>query len=100
MSRMQRAEELVGVQRTMELLAPFANIDPTILDVFNKDELARLTAEVSGVPTPILYSPDDVKGIRQQRAQAEQQAQMVQSAQPLAGAMKDAAQAQHILTGG
>lgn len=100
MSRMQRAEELVGVQRTMELLAPFANIDPSILDVFDKDKLAQLTAEVSGVPTPILRSSDDIIQVRQARQQAEEQASMLQSAQPLAGAMKDAAQAQQILTNG
>lgn len=99
MSRMQRAEELVGVQRTMELLAPFAQMDPTVLDVFDKDELARLTAEVSGVPTPVLRSPDAVAEIRAQRAQAEAEAAMVQSAQPIAGAMKDAAQAQALLQG-
>ena len=99
MSRMQRAEELVGVQRTMELLTPFANMDPTILDVFNKDELARLTAEVSGVPTPVMNSPDQVAAIRAQRAQQEQDMMAMQAAQPLAGAMKDAAQAQAMLTG-
>jgi hypothetical protein len=99
MSRMQRAEELVGVQRTMELLAPFAQMDPTVLDVFDKDQLARLTAEVSGVPTPILRSPDAVAEIRAQRAQAEADAAMVQAAQPIAGAMKDAAQASQLLQG-
>lgn len=99
MSRMQRAEELVGVQRTMELLAPFAQMDPSVLDVFDKDELARLTAEVSGVPTPVLRSPDAVAEIRAQRAQAEADAAMAQAAQPIAGAMKDAAQAQALLQG-
>jgi hypothetical protein len=99
MSRMQRAEELVGVQRTMELLAPFAQIDPTVLDVFNKDELARLTAEVSGVPMPILRSPREVQQIREQRAAQEQEAMAIQAAQPLAGAMKDAAQASALLQG-
>ena len=98
MSRMQRAEELVGVQRTMELLAPFAQIDPTVLDVFDRDALARMTAEVSGVPMPILRSPEDVEGIRKQREEAEQQQQMVEQAGPMAGAMKDAAQANQMLT--
>lgn len=100
LSRMQRAEELVGVQRTMELLAPFANMDPSILDVFDKDQLARLTAEVSGVPSPIIRSPNDVIAIRQQRAQAEQEAAMMAAVQPVAGALKDAAQAQSLLQGG
>ena len=99
MSRMQRAEELVGVQRTMELLAPFAQIDPSVLDVFDRDALARLTAEVSGVPTPVLRSQEDVDAIRQQRAQQEQMAAVVGAAQPIAGAMKDAAQANQLLQG-
>ena len=100
MSRMQRAEELVGVQRTMELLTPFAQIDPSVLDIFDRDELARLTAEVSGVPTPVLRAPETIAQIRQQRAQQEQDAMMMQAAQPLAGAIKDVAQAQALLTGG
>jgi hypothetical protein len=99
MSRMQRAEELVGVQRTMELLAPFAQIDPTVLDIFDRDELARLTAEVSGVPTTVLRGADQVTAIRQQRQQQEEMAMAVQAAQPIAGAMKDAAQANQLLQG-
>lgn len=98
MSRMQRAEELVGVQRTMELLAPFAQIDPTVLDIFDRDKLARLTAEVSGVPTPVLRTPDELEQIRNQRAQQEAQAMQLQAVQPLAGAMKDVAQANALLT--
>jgi len=98
MSRMQRAEELVGVQRTMELLAPFAQINPDVLDVFDPDALARLTAEVSGVPTPVLRSQEMIDRLRQGRAEAQQQQQMVEAAQPMAGAMKDAAQAQQILS--
>lgn len=100
MSRMQRAEELVGVQRSMELLAPFAQINPEVLDVFNPDELARLTAEVSGVPTPVLRSPEDIAALRKGRAEAQDMQQMVESAQPVAGAIKDVAQANQLLTGG
>ena len=99
MSRMARAEELVGVQRTMELLAPFAQINPEVLDVFDPDALARLTAEVSGVPTPVLRSQDAVNQIREGRRAQEQEAAMVAAAQPIAGAMKDAAQANQLLQG-
>lgn len=99
MSRMQRAEELVGVQRTMEILAPFAQINPEILDVFNQEELARGTAEVSGVPAPMINSPEEIAAIRQQRAQQQEMAQMLEAAKPVAGAMKDVAQANQLLTG-
>lgn len=94
MNRMQRAEELVGVQRTFELLTPFAQIDPSVLDIFDPDELAQLTAEVSGVPMKVLRSPQALSDLRQQRAEqqaAEQEA--IMTAQ-LAPAMKDVAQAQ------
>lgn len=94
MSRMQRAEELVGVQRTMELLTPFAQMNPDVMDIFDPDALAQLTAEVSGVPTSVLRSQDDVNALRQQRAQAQQAQQMAEMAQPVAGAIKDIAQAQ------
>jgi hypothetical protein len=99
MSRMQRAEELVGVQRTMELLAPFAQMDPSILDIFNPDELGRGTAEVSGVPSPMIRTPDQVKQVREARAQQQQQQQMIDAAKPVAGALKDAASANQLLTG-
>ena len=94
MSRMQRAEELVGVQRTMELLTPFAQFDPSVMDVFDPDALAQLTAEVSGVPMPVLRSADDIAALREQRAQQQEAAQLAEMAQPVAGAMKDIAQAQ------
>ena len=94
MSRMQRAEELVGVQRTMELLTPFAQINPEVMDIFDPDALAQLTAEVSGVPMPVLRSPDEVAALREQRAQQQQMAQMAEVAPQMAGAVKDIAQAQ------
>ncbi len=99
MSRMQRAEELVGVQRSLEILTPFSQLDPTVLDVFNTDKLGRLTAEVSGVPTTVLNTPEQVQAIRAARAQESQAAAAVGAAQPLAGALKDVAQANALLQG-
>lgn len=98
MSRMQRAEELVGVQRTMELLAPFAQINPDVLDIFDPDALATLTAEVSGVPTPVLRSAEAVRQLREQRAAQQEAAMQAQMAAPIAGALKDVAQANSLLT--
>jgi hypothetical protein len=96
MTRMQRAEELVGVQRSMELLAPFANINPEILDAIDDDALARLTFEVSGVPAPVLRSKEAVAEKREERRKQQEMQQLIESAQPVAGALKDAAQAQAI----
>lgn len=100
MSRMQRAEELVGVQRTLEILTPFAQMNPDVMDIFDPDALARLTSEVSGVPTPVLRSQDAIDKLREGRAQQRATEQMVTAAQPMAGALKDVAQANQLLTGG
>ena len=94
MSRMQRAEELVGIQRTMEILTPFAQFDPTVMDVFDPDEVAQLTAEVSGMPTKTTRSPDAIAAVREQRAQQEQMAQLAAVAEPASNALKNVAQAQ------
>jgi len=96
MSRMQRAEELVGVQRTMELLTPFAQFNPDVMDIFDPDALAQLTAEVSGVPMPVLRQADEIASIRQNRARQQQTADLVSAAKPVAGAIKDIAQAQSL----
>ena len=89
MSRMQRAEELVGVQRTMELLAPFAQIDPSVLDVFDRDALARLTCRGLGCPTPVLRGQDAVeRDAGSSGRQQEQEAMAIRetaAAQPIAG---------------
>ncbi len=58
-----------------------------------------MTAEVSGVPTPVLRSQETVDKMRQQRRAQEQEAMAIQAAQPIAGAMKDAAQANQLLQG-
>jgi len=100
MSRMQRAEELVGIQRTMETLTPYAQIDPTVMDVFDPDQIAQLTAEVSGMPMKTIRSPDDIAKIRADRKQQEDAMREAEMAQPMAGAMKDIAQAQQISGGG
>lgn len=97
MSRMQRAEELVGVQRTMEVLAPFMQIDPSILEIFDRDKLAALAAEVSGVPPTVLRSEEELAEMREQAAQAQAIQEMVQGAPQVAGALKDAAQAQALV---
>lgn len=93
-NRLRRAEELVGVQRSLELLAPFASIKPTILDIFDEDELARLTTEVSGAPSIILKSREQIAEMRETQQAQQTINELAATAPPIAGALKDAAQAQ------
>lgn len=99
-NRLQRSEELVGVQRSMEILSPFATLKPQILDIFDDEELARLTAEVSGVPPIVLKTREQVAAERQKQEEEMQLQQLGEVAPPLASALKDAAQAQSLTSGG
>lgn len=98
-NRLQRAEEVTGISRTLEIAAPFAQVDPTVMDVFNGPEVVRLAAEINGVPPKVLYTEEQVAEIQARRQQAQTQQQAVDQAAPAATALKDVAQAQALLRG-
>lgn len=99
LSRLQRAEEVTGISRTLEIIAPLAQYDPKVLMAFDPHEIVRITAEVNGVPTKALRSPEVVQQMLEQVAQQEQMAAMAETAKPAATAIKDVAQAQAMLGG-
>lgn len=89
-TQMQRAGELVGIRNTIDLLTPFvAAGNPGALDVFDSDEVARVSAEIENVPSKVLRTPDQLEALRQERAQQMQQQQQLAAAEQAAGAAKD-----------
>ena len=93
-TRMQRVEELVGIQRTIEIMAPFVQIDPQALQIFKPDEVARLAADIQGVPQIVLNSPEELEEIRAAAAEAQQAQQAAAAVPDAASALKDVATAQ------
>jgi len=81
LDRMRRSGELVGIQRTFEAIAPIAQIDPSVMDQFDTDEIVKLAQEINGAPKKILRKPEDVAAIRQQRDQQQQAQQALAAAQ-------------------
>lgn len=96
LNRLQKAEDGIGILRTLEALAPLANIEPTIVDVLDPEEAARIMADVNGMPSKALRSPKRVKAMREGRAEQQQLQTMLQAAPVAASAAKDMAQAQAI----
>lgn len=94
LTRAMKADQGVGFIRTIEALAPLAQRDPTVLDIFDGDEIAPGLADINGVPAKWLRSPDALKALRQGRATAAQAAQVVQALPAVTGGIKDMAQAQ------
>jgi hypothetical protein len=89
-TRAQRAEEVVGVTRTLEVAAPFINLNPSLIEVFDAEEVMRATAELTGVPAKLLRTKEALAKIREAQAEAAQQQDMMEAAPNMARAAKDA----------
>lgn len=83
LARSQRAEEGVAILRTLESVAPLAQIDPSVLMVFNPEMIARELAEINGVPSKVLRSKEEVGAMKEQQMQ-DMQAQQLLAAAPVA----------------
>jgi hypothetical protein len=85
MTRMMRADEGVGIMRTLETALNVAQADPNVIKVFNLPETIRELSLINGMPVKLLRSKeeiDDMNEQEQQMAQMQQAAQMASSAAP------------------
>jgi len=94
LNRAQRAEEGVAILRTLETVAPLAQVDATVLDIFDHEAIVRELAEINGVPAKLLRTRDQVAAMKEGQAQAAQAQQLLAAAPTITGGMKDLAQAQ------
>lgn len=77
MSRAMRSTEVIAIQRTLQIIAPFATANPEVLDWYDTDKIAQFAPTVTGMPSSLLRNQKEVDAIRAQRAQ-EVQAQKLQ----------------------
>jgi hypothetical protein len=91
LNQMQKADQGVGILRTIEALTPLAQIDPGVLDIFDPEETARTLADINGVPAKVLRSPEELAALKAQKAQAAQAQALVQALPAITGGVKDLA---------
>lgn len=105
MSPIQQARkqiEAAGLARSLEFVAPLGQIDPSVYDNFDADEIARDLPDMFSTPQRWLKPRDSVAAIRTQRAQ-QAQAQMAleqigsvaQTGKTISEAEKNVSQAQN-----
>ncbi len=99
LSRLRRAEDGVAIMRTLEQLAPLANLKPQVLDIFDDDAIGREIADINGVPAKIMRSVDIVAAIRKDREEALQAQAEVAQAEQVANAARNGAKAAEIIGG-
>lgn len=92
-TRQQRTEDALSLQRTLEGLALMIDRDPTVLENFKSDEVARGLADVHGVPRKWLRTEREMEALAERRAQEAQAQQQMMELQQGAAAGKDLAQA-------
>jgi hypothetical protein len=73
----QRMASIASLNYFTAFLGQTAQFDPTVVDIYNTEESAREAALVTGVPSRLIHSSEEVKAIRKQReaAMAQQQQQ-------------------------
>lgn len=80
LNRAQRAEEAVGLFRTIEGMAPLAQTNPEVMRRFDGDEILKGLAEINGMPTKWLKEDERLAAEDEQAAQAQQAQQLLEAA--------------------
>ena len=96
LNRAQRADEGVAILRTLESVAPLAQIDPSVMMVFDPMLIARELADINGVPQKVLRTAEQVDEMKAAAEQAAQAQALLQAAPVLGKTTADLARAQQM----
>jgi len=96
LNRIQRAEDGVAILRTFEQLAPIAQIDPSVYDIFDAKAVVRELSSINGVPAKVLRSKEAMEEMEENKQQQQQAAQMLQAAPVVSSSIKDLMAAQQM----
>ena len=75
-----RSEDSIAILRTFEQLAPMAQVEPAVFDIFHPERTATELAEINGVPAKTLRTDAEKKALAQMKEQAMQQKQILEAA--------------------
>lgn len=88
------SSEAIGISRSFELMAPLAEADPSVLDNYDTDQIARDTPKWFGFGERYIRPQDAVDALRERRAQAQQEQAALEQAQAGSEAVKNIAVAE------
>jgi hypothetical protein len=94
--RAMKSGEGVAIARTLEILGPLAELDPSVTDLLNAEEMFKVSVDVFGAPARILRTAEEIAAIREQRQQDQQMQQMLEAAPVAAQTAKTLAEAQQM----
>jgi hypothetical protein len=94
LNKAQRAEEGVAILRTLESVTPLAQIDPSVMTVFDPEAIARELADINGVPAKVIRSKEAIQAMKDQQAEAQQAQALLEAAPVVSSSMKNLAEVQ------
>lgn len=80
LDRLRRANELIGIQQTIEFAGQIAQFDATVLDRIDADKALDLAQEITGAPRSIFKRDEEVEELRAEREQLESAQGLLQGA--------------------
>lgn len=95
-NRLQKSGDVIAFSNTFQAIAPIAQADPTVLQVFDFSKAAAGIAQINGVPPEWMRSAEELAAMKQEQASQTQMQGIVQAAPQAASAAKDFAQAQKL----
>lgn len=93
LAQAQKQAGIGGISQTIAFAGQVAQLYPQIIDKFNFDEMANAWAEMQGIAPNLMRSDEEVAGLREERAQQQQMAQMMAMVQQGADAAAKGSQA-------
>ena len=78
LARAERLTEVFSIQRLYDSMAGPAQVDPSVMDIINNDEAARVIAFNQDVPESIIRTPEEIQAIRESRAEQQQMQQQME----------------------
>lgn len=76
LAKAQRQNEVAAVDRWLGQIGAMAEMEPSVLDIPDTDEIVRRYAELDGVPVDLIMDKRQVEEARKAKAEAQQQQQM------------------------
>lgn len=100
LNRAQRAEDGVAILRTLEAVAPLAQVDPSVMMAFDLAKAARELAEINGLPAKIIRSDEEIDAMKEEQQATVDAAQLLDAAPVAADTAKTLVETQQIASQG
>lgn len=99
MARAMKAEEGIGIMRTLESLGPLGEMDPGAMNLIRGRgaKIGRRLGEINGMPMDLMNTDEEITALNEEDAQRSQTADLLGAAESASGSAANFAKAQSLI---